>query len=287
MDPTRPSELRELLRELGFKPSRSMGQNFLIDGNIRDIILDAANVAAEDSVLEIGAGPGVLTVPLVERARRVVAVEKDVLLAGYLQSILGGQPGFELIEDDIARIDLEGLLSQQSRWIVVANLPYVIASRLLVNLAMSDHRPTRMLVMVQSEVADRLRSAPGSKTYGILSVLIGLRYGIRNVKKVPPSCFWPSPRVWSAIVLFEEIRSPDVTPDNPDGFRRLVRHAFAHRRKQLGGILAGSGCPLPARAERLTEVLDELGLDASRRPETVDQTTWCRLANALGREAVQ
>ncbi len=286
MDPTRPSELRELLHELGFKPSRSMGQNFLIDGNIRDIILNAANVAAEDSVLEIGAGPGVLTVPLVERAKRVVAVEKDVLLARYLQSILRDQPGFQLIEDDVSRIDLESLLSE-ARWIVVANLPYVIASRLLVDLAMSDHRPTRMLVMVQSEVADRLRSPPGSKAYGLLSVLTGLRYKIRNVKKVPPSCFWPRPRVWSAIVLFEEIRSPEVTPDNPDGFRKLARHAFAHRRKQLGGILAGSGSPLPATPERLAEVLDALGLDASRRPETVDQNTWCRLANALGKEAAR
>jgi 16S rRNA (adenine1518-N6/adenine1519-N6)-dimethyltransferase len=284
VDPTRPSELRELLRELGFKPSRSLGQNFLIDGNIRDIILEAANVTTEDSVLEIGAGPGVLTIPLTELARRVVAVEKDTILAGYLQSVLRDRPGFELIEDDIARVDLEGLLSG-TRWIVVANLPYVIASRLLVDLAMSDHRPARMLVMVQSEVADRLRSPPGSKAYGLLSVLTGLRYEIRIVKKVPPSCFWPRPRVWSAVVLFEEIQSPEVTPDNPDRFRKLARHAFAHRRKQLGRILAGRGSPLPTTAEQLASALDELGLDASRRPETIDQPTWCRLANALGREA--
>lgn len=284
MDPTRPSELRELLRTLDFKPSRSMGQNFLIDGNIRDIILEAACVTADDSVLEIGAGPGVLTVPLVERAQRVVAVEKDNVLAGYLRSVLLDRPEFQLIEDDIARIDLEELLSQ-TRWIVVANLPYVIASRLLVDLALSDHRPTRMLVMVQSEVADRLRSPPGSKAYGLLSVLIGLRYEIRVVKKVAPSCFWPRPRVWSTVVSFEEIRSPEVTPDNPDDFRKLARHAFAHRRKQLGGILASAGSPLPATPERLAQVLGEFDLDASRRPETVDQPTWCRLANALGRAA--
>ena len=281
--PTRPSELRQLLDSLGFHPRRALGQNFLIDGNIRNIILDAAAVSDKDSVLEVGAGPGVITVPLVDSARSVVAVEKDPRLAGYLQSLLRDRANFRLIEEDVLRIDLNGLLAEAS-WIVVANLPYSIAGRLLVDLAGSAHRPRRMLVMVQLEVADRLRAQPGSKAYGVLSVLVGLRYKLNVVRKISPTCFWPRPAVWSAVVSMEAIES-DVTPDAPDLFRKLVRYAFSQRRKQLGGILAGNGNPLRVSGEDVSRTLEALDLESSRRPETLAPVTWCRLANKLGEAA--
>ncbi len=255
-----------MLERLDFKPSRVLGQNFLIDGNILRIMLDAAELGPADGVMEIGPGLGVLTGPLLERAGRVVAVEKDDALAEHLRGALGGAAHLTLLHADALELDLGGLLASGLNK-VVANLPYSVGTRILVELCQAAARPERMVVTVQREVADRIVAAPGGRDYGVLSALVQLDYAATIHKAVPRGCFFPVPRVESAIVLLR--RSPqNPYPADPSAFRALVKRCFGQRRKQLGALLRDDGAI--ARA----------GLDPRQRPETVPVGGWVRLADA-------
>lgn len=266
MNLTRPTEVRALLERLDFKPSRVLGQNFLIDGNILRIMLDAAELKPGDAVLEIGPGLGVLTGPLLERAGRVVAVEKDDVLATHLRQTLGGIPKFTLHHADALDLDLAGLLADGLHK-VVANLPYSVGTRILVELCQAPARPERMVVTVQREVADRMVAAPGKKDYGVLSVLLQLDYAVSLHKTVPRGCFFPVPQVESAIVLLQ--RQPRAPyPADPARYRSLVKRCFEHRRKQLGSLI------------RNDAAIAQAGLDPHQRPETIPVEGWVRLSDA-------
>ncbi len=313
---TSPTEVRALLEEMDFKPSRILGQNFLIDGNILRILVDLADLQPSDGVLEIGPGLGVLTAPLIERAARVVAIEKDDVLYEKLAERLAEAANLELIHADALAVDLPGLLAGGSfdgrdgigavagpcrpvasvfadrtaadpvppfgvnkpvdvpRLVcplnkVVANLPYSVGSRLLVELARAPHRPERMVVTVQREVADRMVAGPGSRDFGVLSVFLQLDYEPFLRKRVSRTCFFPAPQVESALVELRR-RPQRVEPlENESGFHELVRTCFAHRRKQLGAIL------------RKPEAIAAAGLNAQQRPETLSIGDWIRLANRV------
>lgn len=272
MNLTRPSEVRALLERMRFVPRRVLGQNFLIDGNILRIMLDAAALAPSDAVLEIGPGLGVLTGPLLERAGRVVAIEKDDLLYAHLQGTLGGHPALTLLHADALEADLAGWLASGVNK-VVANLPYSVGTRILVELCQAEARPERIVVTVQREVADRIVAQPGGKDYGVLSVFAQADYAAAIHKGVPRTCFFPVPQVASAIVRMER-RPRDVSGVDDASFRALVKRCFEHRRKQLGALIHD-----PA-------ALAQVGLDPQQRPETVGVADWLRLTRALaGRDA--
>ncbi len=267
MNPTRPTDVRALLQQWDFKPSRVLGQNFLIDGNILRIMLDAAALTKQDAVLEIGPGLGVLTAPLIERAGRVLAIEKDDVLHAHIQRTCGSASNFTLIHADALDTDLAAHLASGINK-VVANLPYSVGTRILVELCHAKARPERMVVTVQREVADRITAQPDTKDYGVLSVFAQTDYAASLHKTIAKTCFFPVPQVESAIVLLVR-QSRAVRPHNEPLFRALVKRCFEQRRKQIGSLVKES------------DALARAGLNPKQRPETLSVDDWIRLANEL------
>jgi 16S rRNA (adenine1518-N6/adenine1519-N6)-dimethyltransferase len=276
---TAPSEVKALLDRLDFRPSKVLGQNFLIDANILRIMLATAHLTQEDAVLEVGPGLGVLTEWLARWAGRVIAVEKDRRLFAHLRERFAGIRNLELVEGDALKTDLEGWLAGGVNK-VVSNLPYSVASRLIFSLVESPHPPEQMVVTVQREVADRLAAGPGTKDYGLISVMTQLRYQVGAVKNVSPSCFLPAPDVWSAIVNLA-LRSPAPPgPRDAPHFKALIKTAFAQRRKQMASILRRG----KATAD-LESILKTAGVDPRARPENLAPAQWVSLSDALAEES--
>jgi 16S rRNA (adenine1518-N6/adenine1519-N6)-dimethyltransferase len=274
---TSPVRVRQLLDELGMRPSRALGQNFLIDRNVLDILLEAADLCASDAVLEVGPGLGVVTDALLSRAGRVVAIEKDIRLCGHLAQRFAGNARFQLRCGDAVDLVLPELEHRDiTRF--VSNLPYSAGSRILVNISLAGSIPI-MVVTVQQEVADRLAAGPATPDYGLLSVWMQLDYDVEIVKRVRPTCFWPQPEVNSAIVRL--CRRPDREDDSVETrrlFRWVTRRAFTHRRKQLAVALGDTAATRGLIRSRL---LEPLGLDPKARAETVDVSGWWAIARAL------
>ena len=240
------------LRELGIAPSRELGQNFLIDDNVLRMIGSVAPLLPDDVVLEVGAGLGVLTRWLAERARLVHAIEIDRRLAPALETTLAGAANVRLLFADALRVDLAGLDPVPQA--LVANLPYSVATPVVMNaLPVCE----RFCVMVQREIADRLFARPGTKAYGAVSVLVQLSSRRLAVRAVSRRVFSPVPRVDSALVAFERSNALAAGPDWPR-ISQVVHAAFAHRRKLLANSLelAGFGPPPAALAGLRAEQLE-------------------------------
>ncbi len=280
MKPTRPSDVVALLRQLDFHPSRILGQNFLIDGNSLDIILDAAAPTSNDIILEVGAGLGVLTSPLVESAGKVIAVEKDERLWTYLETAFAGELTLELVLADVLDLDLDALFEQGVNK-VVANLPYVIASRFLVDVAFAVRRPERIVVLVQKEVGDRFAAKPDTKDFGLLSVFTQHFYDVKIRKVIPPTCFHPRPKIKSALVVMERRTFPLVELADVALYRSLVKHTFSQRRKQLGTILRHASGALHIEPAELALAMDPWNVSPHDRPGTLSPQAFAQLANLL------
>jgi len=273
---THPSEVRALLAQLDFHPSRILGQNFLIDRNILGILLEAADLSPADAVVEVGPGLGVLTETLLARAGAVTAVEKDRRLASYLQDRFAGESKLNLIRSDILDCDLPALFPRPGMKLV-ANLPYAIAARLLVNLAELPHPPARVVVTIQREVADRLTAVPSTRDYGLLSILMQRHYDINSIKHISRTCFWPPPSVQSSISRLLLREQPLGGEADETSLRHLLRHVFSRRRKMLGRSLRDlTDDPLPALAAA--------GVDPAARAEQLPPETWPALLRALPRQ---
>lgn len=259
----RPTEVRQLLAELALRPSKALGQNFLIDGNILDIVEREADIRSTETVLEIGPGLGALTHRLSGRAARVIAIEKDGRLAEFIRR---RYPMVEVIHGDACKVELPACDK------VVANLPYSVSTALLERFVESDRPPRRMVLTLQKEVAWRLAATARHKDYGALTLLTQLRYHVTIVHVVSPRCFLPAPHVDSAIVALDR-RDPRVrlVPGAP--FRELVRRGFQQRRKMLHGRL---GEPVRVKA-----ALSAIGAPVSARAEELSLEQWIALANAL------
>lgn len=281
MKPTRLSDVCAALRALDVHPSKRLGQNFLIDANILDIILATAELRAEDAVLEIGAGLGVLTAPLAAATRRVVAVEKDRRLHAYLQDHLLPQAhNVELIGADMLALDHEALLAGGINK-VVANLPYATGGAILVNLLQARTPPQWMVLTLQLEVARRLVAAPSGSDYSLLSLWSQRRYDVAIRKIVSPTCFYPAPGVQSAVVRFA-LRPADAAWTAADTyFFKLTKFAFGHRRKQLQTVLRAPPPHWHLSSAQTAAAFAALALDPRLRPEALSVEQWRRLAERL------
>lgn len=276
MNRTSPAYVRKVLAELSLRPSRRLGQNFLIDGNIGRAIVAAAEVTSRDVVLEIGPGLGALTDEILSRAGRVIAVEKDHRLVAYLETSFADCPKLELISGDMLQQDLAGM-ADAGVTKIVSNLPYASGTRILVEIVKSACLPARMVLTLQREVAQRLCAAVGDRHYGMLSVWVQRLYRARIERRVSATCFWPPPEVGSSVVVLD--RDPDVNDvAQEELFYRLTSDAFAHRRKQMRAILSLINALDRDRAEGL---LAELEINPTARPQNLSVHDWCRLANAL------
>ena len=279
MNLTSPSHVKAWCIENGFHPNRTLGQNFLIDRNILEAILDAAGVEAGQSVLEIGSGLGVLTEAMLARGARVTAVEKDARLAARLAGSLGNPSALRVIEADALELDLGTLLSEGFS-ACVSNLPYSVGTRILLDLALHPLAPPAFTVLVQTEVAERLAAAPGGHARGQAGVWLQLDYGVTLVRGVKASCFWPRPEVGSAIVRLDR-RPCALGADERTWFFELTRYAFMHRRKQFGAALRKAPEPIGRDDAALAALFAAAGVDPSARPEQLTGAQWQALARAF------
>ena len=252
-----PAVVSELLTRHGLRADKSFGQNFLIDGNILEIIVEAAAVGVENTVLEIGPGLGVLTRALAEKAERVVSVELDERLLPLLEETTGYLSNVEIVAGDGLEYDM-GQLPPES--LLVANLPYNVGTPILLR-ALNSGRFKRIVVMVQREVAERLSAAPGSGAYGSLSPIVAQYGSVTRVKNVPPSAFFPAPEVMSSVVRVEV--DPDARAD-PE-LTEFIYTAFRHRRKTLKKNLLIAGYD----KVRVAGALEAVELDPKVRAEAV------------------
>ncbi|MCC6226529.1 MAG: 16S rRNA (adenine(1518)-N(6)/adenine(1519)-N(6))-dimethyltransferase RsmA [Microthrixaceae bacterium] len=267
----RRADVVSLLELAGCHPRHRLGQNFVIDpGTIRGIV-NRAGIIDGDRVLEVGPGLGSLTLGLLEAGAEVTCIEKDPTLARLLpNSIAARAPGLsvEVVCGDALSVDLSSVVGD-GPWKLVANLPYNVATQVV--LRVLDEAPTveTMVVMVQREVGERMAAAPGSRIYGIPSVLIGLAATARLSVAVPAEVFYPRPRVASSLVVITRLSEPLVQGVAADKVRRLVRQGFNQRRKTMRRSLGLS-----------PECFAAAGIDASARPEMLSPQDWCRLAEA-------
>lgn len=257
------------------RPLKSLGQNFLVDGNVIDRIISSADVHPEDCVLEIGPGRGALTEILVQRAGRLVLVEFDHALAGALKRRYADDTRVTVIDGDILAVDLAEILSGADTWKVVANLPYNISTAVLFRLMEIRGKLSRMILMLQKEVGDRLVAPPDCKDYGVTTVLLGVWFDIRREFLVRPGSFHPSPKVDSAVLRFDPLAAPRVEVGDEGVFKRVVKGAFGMRRKTLINCLkAAELVPL----EELHRILEECGIDGKRRGETLTLDEFAALS---------
>ncbi|MDD3275947.1 MAG: 16S rRNA (adenine(1518)-N(6)/adenine(1519)-N(6))-dimethyltransferase RsmA [Kiritimatiellales bacterium] len=264
-----PSVIRALLDSLEHRPNKGLGQNYLIDGNILGIIVAAAKIKPDDQLLEIGPGLGALTQVLLAETDKLIAIEKDRTMVSHLRTHF---QTLELLETDVLDVNLNELFSGGVNKIV-ANLPYSVGSRFIVNALEAAPLPEKMIFMIQKEVADRLTAQPGSKTFGPLAIWSQLNYEVKNIKNVSPTCFMPAPKVWSAVVRFEKRAAPLAEVPDYARFKRLVKTVFTQRRKQIGSNLRNN---LP----EFFQGLEKCGIDPATRPEQIPIEQWAALARS-------
>ena len=276
MNLTSPSQVREFLAQQDLHPSKALGQNFLIDRNILNILIDAAALEPDDAVLEVGAGLGVVTEQLVAKVRRVVAVEKDKRLCASLRERFGSVQNLEIRCADMLDVDLAELQESGIR-VIVSNLPYSVGTRILLDQVRSPRPPDRMVVTVQLEVAERMVASPGTRARGLLSVWTQFAYDVTLVKTVGPRCFLPCPEVKSAIVKLVRNNRFSLLPERQSFFYDLTKYAFSQRRKQLATVLGRAPEPFRLESDAGHALLEQLGVDVKTRPENLDVAQWCAL----------
>ena len=269
-----PTETREVLASLGHSPKRFLGQNFLVDGNIVRKSLELAQISSGDNVVEIGPGLGTLTGALLEAGATVWAVEQDRTLHAYLKSGLAARFAgrLHLSEGDAVEMPLAGLPGAEAAGSkVVANLPYAISTPWMDGV-LSGALPSRMVLMLQREAADRYAAAPGSKSFGAISIFLQAAYEIAPGHRVSASCFYPRPDVDSALLHLVRRQAPHVFSAAQ---KALVRRCFQQRRKQIGAVIREG---LPGHAQEWTELLAGAGYSTTVRAEALPVPIWIRLA---------
>lgn len=279
---TSPSQVLTLLQQRGLTPNTLLGQNFLIDANIRDIILNTAALQGGDVVLEIGPGLGVLTEILVEKAGRVIAVEKDRGMYDYLKEQFQENTALSLILGDALELDAD-FFEREKITKLVSNLPYSVGSRILMNVFSLPRPPERVIVTLQLEVAERLSAAIGTEARGLLGVWAQRVYEVETVKVISPSCFCPRPKVKSAVVLMKRLPDELLHAGDRRMFARLTKESFAFRRKQMATILARVAPKLGFDLDQALSVLRVMGVDPRIRPEMLNVSQWQQLADGVGR----
>ena len=274
---------RYILQRFGIHMSKRLGQNFLIDANIVQGIVDAANVQENDRVLEIGPGIGTLTQALAETGAEVTCVELDKRLPEVLAHTLDAYDNVRVIQGDILKVNISKLAEEKNNGKpikVVANLPYYITTPIIMGLFESHVPIDSITIMVQKEVADRMQEGPGSKEYGALSLAVQYYAKPEIVVNVPPSCFMPQPKVGSAVIRLTRHSEPPVTVKSEKLLFQVIRASFNQRRKTLANGLANYGAfGLPK--EELQACIEELGVPVNIRGEALSLEQFAQLSNII------
>lgn len=268
-------EVASLLRQFGLKAKQGLGQNFLSDTAALRAVVQTAEIPADAAVLEVGPGLGHLTRNLARAARRVVAVELDGELIPVLRQVLAEYDNITVLQGDILELDPAELMGGTG-YLVVSNIPYNITSALIRHLLESRLKPSRLVMTVQREVAERICASPGELSLLALSVQV---YGIPKIAAyLPAGAFQPPPKVDSAVVRVDLLPQPRIPPALIEPFFRLARAGFSQKRKTLRNALS-AGLNLPA--ERTARLLTSAGIDPQRRAETLSIEEWGRLVRLV------
>lgn len=277
---SRASQVRKIFRAHGLTPKKWMGQNLLVDPTYLQRIVDAAAVKCGEHVVEVGAGLGVLTEALADAGAQVWAFEVDAGFFRVIEERFRSQPAVHLSHSDVLRYNFHELWERLGRLRVVANLPYSISSRLIFRFF--EHRELfdSLTILLQQEVAERLVATPGTKEYGVLTVLLGASGSVELLFDIPPRAFYPVPEVTSTLVRITFPEQPPVAVEDPRMLVRLVKAAFASRRKTLRNNVKARLAIPAAQVEQAAAVA---AIDLDRRGETFTAEDFGRFANALGK----
>jgi 16S rRNA (adenine1518-N6/adenine1519-N6)-dimethyltransferase len=275
---TRPEEFEsipKLLKRYGLRPSKGLGQNFLADPSALRRVIDAAEIQPGDTVLEVGPGLGSLTRFLSLEAERVVAVEIDIKMVSALEDLLQPYPNVELIHADILEVNL-GELFPKGSYLVAANIPYYITSALLRHLLEAPNPPSRLILTVQKEVAERICAPVGNLSLLALSVQV---YGSPTIAaKIPAGAFYPAPKVDSAVVRIDLYTQPLIEQDKLDKYFRLIKAGFSQKRKTLRNAISAG---MRWSKDETEKILVEGGIDPQRRAQTLSLDEWKRLVERM------
>ncbi len=281
------STVNRLREEFNFQCTKSLGQNFLLDKNIIDKIVDSAHLSKEDLVVEVGPGMGVLTQAMAPLVQQVLAVEIDGRLIPVLEKTLKEYDNVNVVQGDILQVDLKKLIDNEGwskdsggKVCLVANLPYYITSAIIMKVLEEGIPVESMTVMMQREVALRMNAAVGTKDYGALTVMVQYYCRVKSVTRVPREVFTPMPRVDSMVIQLIKRKEPPVPLEDPTLFFQTVKQGFGQRRKTLLNAMNGfQGCG----KEEIKQWLDRCHIDARRRGETLTMEEFAHLANTIAR----
>ena len=288
MDLSSPKTVNEIRERYGFQLSKSLGQNFIADRNILEKICSGAQLQAEDMAIEIGPGIGVLTAELAQRTAFTAAIEIDERLIPVLEETLSDFDNVRVIHQDILKTDIGQLIEEsrdEGRFTgkvhIIGNLPYYITTPILMKILEDGVPADSITVMMQKEVADRIRSAPGNRTYGAISVAVQYYCDVTKITDVPKEAFIPRPKVESTVLKLEPIKGKRAELKDEKAFFRCVKAGFAQRRKTLLNSLSSAGGIEKAKAR---EILDLAGIDPGRRAETLTVEEFAKIANVIADE---
>ncbi|HEC99889.1 MAG TPA: ribosomal RNA small subunit methyltransferase A [Proteobacteria bacterium] len=272
-----------LLKKYYIRPSKSRGQNFLINPDIAKAIIEKAGFGAEDIVIEVGTGLGILTLPLAARVKKLISFEVDPRLIAIVKAEYTLPSTLEIIHQDILKVDFQALEREYGQKLkIIGNLPYYISSPILFKIWECRSLFKNAFVMLQKEVAERIVAPAGSKKYGILTVLFNYCAIIEKVLRVPAAQFYPRPEVDSMVLGFH-LRPPEVIAEDESLFKKTVKKAFQKRRKTLQNALAHPGFP----PELIRNVLETLHIDGQRRAETLGVNDFVQISNLFRESSYQ
>lgn len=278
-----PKVIKEILEESGFKFSKSLGQNFLIDESVLDKMISGSGIDENTNVIEIGPGFGTLTQRLCMNAKKVVAIEIDRSAVPILEKNLEEFDNLKIINDDVLKCDLEKIIAEEfggENIKIVANLPYYITTPIIMHILESKIKTDSLCIMIQKEVAQRIAAKPSCKDYGALTVAVNYYSEPRLICHVPPSSFIPMPKVSSSVISLDIRDAAPVSLKNEKGYFKVVKAAFAQRRKTLLNALSNSGA-IPLSKEEILNVLKECGIDEKRRGETLSLQDFANISNLI------
>ena len=279
-----PSTVKSIKDSHDFKFSKSLGQNFLVDKNIVDHIVDGANIGPDDLAIEIGPGMGVITSEAAQRAARVVAVEIDKTLIPILKETLAEHDNVDVINQDILKTDVNEIIQQYGEGRtaknikIIGNLPYYITTPIIMKILEDDVPASSITIMMQKEVAERINAKPGTKDYGALSVAVQYYCDTQIVANVPKEAFMPQPKVGSTVLRLDIREDRLVELADKEMFFQVVKAGFGQRRKTLSNSLMGVG---GITKEIVKDALEAAGIEPGRRAETLDLYEFARLANEV------
>lgn len=289
MDLNKKSNIREIKNKHDFRFTKSLGQNFLADRNVTEMIIGESDIGEKDLVIEIGPGMGTLTAMAAERARKVVAIEIDSELIPVLADTLREYENVGIINNDVLKTDLKQLIAEEKKTDpeiedvrILGNLPYYITTPIIMKILREDVPAASITIMMQKEVADRIRSGPGSKTYGALSATVQYYCEVEKVCDASAECFIPRPKVDSEVLKLTIRPEKAVSVIDEDLFFACIRAGFSQRRKTLGNCMKQVIGP---DRQKVNHLLEEAGIDPARRAETLSLDEFARIADCV-RESI-